>query len=131
MHEHLLYFILLSNNVKIKIHRTVILPFVLYECETWSLTLREEQWQRVFENRTLMKIFGLKRDEVTEKWRRLQNDQLCDLYTSTDITCIRVIKSRIMRWSGYVARMGYRRAAYRVWMGRPDRRRPLVRPRRR
>ena len=71
--------------MKIKIHRTVILPFVLYECETWSVTLREEEWQRVFENRMLMKIFGRKRDEVTEEWRRLQNEQLYDSYSSQDI----------------------------------------------
>jgi hypothetical protein len=67
--------------MKIKIRRTVILPLVLYGCETWSLTLREKQWQRVFENRMLMKIFGPKRDEATGKWRRLQNELLYDLYS--------------------------------------------------
>jgi hypothetical protein len=66
--------------MKIKVHRTVILPSGLYEFEIWSLTLREGQWQRVFENGMLMKIFGPTRDEATRKWRRLQNEQHYDLY---------------------------------------------------
>jgi len=67
------YFVLslLSKNIKIKIYRTVILPVVLYGCETWSLTLREERRLRVFENTVLMRIFGPKRDEVTGEWRKL------------------------------------------------------------
>jgi hypothetical protein len=64
---------LLSRNVKIKIYKTIILPVVLYECETWSLTSREEHRLRVFENRVLRRIFGPKRDEVTEEWRKLHN----------------------------------------------------------
>jgi hypothetical protein len=56
---------LLSKNIKIKVHRTIILPVVLYGCETWSVTLREERRLRVFENRVLRRIFGHKRDEVT------------------------------------------------------------------
>jgi hypothetical protein len=63
---------LLSRNTKIKIHRTIILPVVLYGCETWSLTLREEHRLRVFENRVLRRIFDPKRGEVTGEWRRLQ-----------------------------------------------------------
>jgi hypothetical protein len=76
--------------MKIKIYRTTIFPVILYECETWSLTLREEYTLRVFENRVLRKIFGPKRDGVTGKWRRLHNEELYDLYTSQNI--IRVIK---------------------------------------
>ena len=67
---------LLSKNLKIKICRTVILPVVLYGCETWSLRLREEHRLRVFENRTLRRVFGPKRDEVTGDWRKLHNVEL-------------------------------------------------------
>jgi hypothetical protein len=96
---------LLSKNTKIKIYRTVvILCVVLYGCETWSVTLREEHRLRVFENRVLREIFGHKRDGVTGEWRRLHNEELNDLYSSPNI--IRVIKSRRMRWTGHVARMG-------------------------
>ena len=82
----------------------VILPVVLYGCETWSLTLREERKLRVFENRVLRKIFGPRRDEVTGEWRRRHNEELNDLYSSPNI--VRVIKSIRMRWAGHVARMG-------------------------
>jgi PAS domain-containing protein len=120
---------LLSKNIKIKIYRTVILPVVLYWCETWSLTLREEHRLRVFENRALTRIFGLMRDEVKGKWRRLHNEELNDLYSSANI--IRVMKSRRMRWARHVARMGEGRGAYRILVGKPEGRRPLGRPRRR
>ena len=63
----------------IKIYRTIILPVVLYGCETWSLTLREENRLRVFENRVLRGIFGAKRDEVRGEWRKLHNEELNDL----------------------------------------------------
>jgi hypothetical protein len=65
---------LLPRNVKVKIYKTIILPVVLYGCETWSVTLREEHGLRVFENRVLSRIFGPKRDDVTGEWRKLQND---------------------------------------------------------
>jgi hypothetical protein len=70
----------LSKNTKIKIYRTILLPVVLYECETWSLTLTEEYWLRVFENRVLRRIFGSKREEVTGEWRRLYNEELNDAH---------------------------------------------------
>ena len=74
----------------VKIHRTIILPVVLYGRETWSRTLREECRVKVFENRVLRRILGPKRDEVTGEWRRLHNEKLCALYPSPDT--IRVIK---------------------------------------
>jgi hypothetical protein len=67
---------LLSRNIKVKIYKTVILLVVLYGCDTWSLTLREEQRLRVFENRVLRRIFGSKKDEVTGEWRKLHNEEL-------------------------------------------------------
>ena len=73
---------------------------------------------RVFENRVLRKVFGPKRDEVTGRWRRLLNKELYALYSSPNI--IRVMKSRRLRWAGHVARMGERRGAYRVLLGKPE-----------
>ena len=67
---------LLSKNLKIRIYRTIILLVVLYGCETWSLALREERKLRLFENMVLRRIFGPRRDEVTEEWRRLHNEEL-------------------------------------------------------
>jgi hypothetical protein len=80
---------LLSRNVKVRIFKTIILPVVLYGCETWSLTLREEHRLRVFENRVLGRIFGPKRDEVTGEWRKLHNEELNNLYSSSDIRQVR------------------------------------------
>jgi hypothetical protein len=82
----------------------LIWPVILYGCETWSLTLRDEHRRRVFKNKVLRRIFGPKRDEVTERWRKLHIEKLPDLYSSPSI--IRTIKSRRMRWVGLVARMG-------------------------
>ena len=95
---------LLTKNLKIKIYRTIILSVVVYGCETWSLTLREERRLRVFENRVLRGICGPKRDEVTGEWRTLHNEELNDQYCSPII--VRVIKQRGMRWVGHVACMG-------------------------
>jgi hypothetical protein len=80
----------LSKHIKIRIYKTIILPVVLYGCETWSLTLREEYRLRVFENRVLRRIFRPKGDEVTGDWRKLHSEELPNLYSSPDI--IRMIK---------------------------------------
>jgi hypothetical protein len=100
--QHLLSSRLLSENVKPRINKTIILPVFLCGCETWSL--REKRILRVFENRVLRRIFGPKRDEVTGGWRKLHNEELHNLYSSPSI--IRMIKSRRMRWAGHVARLG-------------------------
>jgi hypothetical protein len=120
---------LLSRNVKFKIYRSTIQSFVLYGCETWSLTLRKEERKKVFDNRVLRRIFEPKRDEVTGEWRKLHNEELHNLYSSPDI--IRLIKSRRMRWAGHVARMGEERKVWRVLVENPDGERPLGRQRRR
>jgi hypothetical protein len=111
--------------LKIRIYKTVILPVVLYGCETLSLTLREEHRLRVLENRVLRRIFGRKRDEVTREGRKLHNEELRDLYSLPSI--IRVVKLRSMRWAGNIARIGEKRNAYRLLVGK----RPLGRPRHR
>jgi hypothetical protein len=90
--------------------------------------LGEKHRLRVFENRVLRRIFGPKREE-DGSWRKLHNDELHSLYSSPNI--VRVIKSRRMRWAGHVACMGEGRGVYRVLVGRPKRKRPLGRPRRR
>ena len=120
---------LLSKNLKINIHRNIILPVVLYGYETLSLILREERRLRVFENRVSRRIFGPKRDEVTGAWRKLHNEILNELYCSPNI--VRMIKSRRMRWAVHVARMVEGRAVYRVLVGKPEGKGALERPRRR
>ena len=84
----------LSKNLEVKIYRTIILPFVLYGCETWSLTPREECRIRVFDSSVLRRIFGPKRGEVTSEWRKLHNEELNDLYSSPNV--VWVIKSSRM-----------------------------------
>jgi hypothetical protein len=112
---------------KIKIYRTIIFPVVLYGCETWALTMKEEGTLRVFKNRVLRRILGPKRNEGTGEWRRLHNEKLYTLYSSPSI--IRVIKSR--RWAEHVACVREREGSYRVSVGKPEGRRPLRRPKHR
>jgi hypothetical protein len=114
---------LLRKNVKIRIYKTIILPVVLYGCETWSLTLREVHRLRVFENR----VQGPKRDEATGGWRKLHNEELRDLYSSASL--IRMNTSRRMICAGHVARMGVKRNVCRLLVGKPKGKRPLAIPR--
>jgi hypothetical protein len=107
-----------NHIIKMRIYKTIILPVVLYGCETWFLTLREEHSLRVFENRVLRRIFGPKRDEMTREWSKLHNEELRDLYSSPNI--LRMIKLRRMRWAGDVAHIMDNRNAYRVLMRKPE-----------
>jgi hypothetical protein len=113
----------------LKIYKTIIVPVVLYGCETWPLTLMEECRLGVFGNWVLRRIFGPKRNEVTGEWRKLHNEELYNLYSSPDI--IRQVKSRRMRWAWHVTRMGKERKVYKVLVGKPEGKRPLGRQRRR
>jgi hypothetical protein len=94
-------------------------------CETWSPTLREESRLRVFENRMLRRTFKPKRDEVTGDWRKLHNEEFHNSCSSPNI--IGMIKSKRMRWAGYVARIGETRNAYRAFVGKPEGKKPLGR----
>jgi hypothetical protein len=128
--QNLLSSRLLPKKLKIKKYRTIILPVVLYRCEIWSLTLREERRLRVFENRVLRRVFGPKSDdEVTGEWRKLHNEELNDLYSLPNI--VRLVKFRRMRWAGHVARMGEDRGVHRVLVRTPEGKRSLGRPRHR
>jgi hypothetical protein len=100
-------------------------PFKVYYAK---YKRRAEHRLRVFKNRVLRRIFGPKRDEVTGEWRKLHNEEFRDLYSWPNI--IRIIKSRRMRWAGHVARMGEKRNAYRLLVGKPKGKRPLGRPKR-
>jgi hypothetical protein len=104
---------LLSKNITIRIHETVILPVVWYGCETWSPALRHEHCLGMFENR-FVRAFGSTRDGITGWWSKLHNEELDNFQSLPNI--IRMIKSRRVRWTGHVARarMGARRSAYRV-----------------
>jgi len=106
-------------------YRTIILSVVLYGCETWSLTLREERRLRVFENKVLRRIFGSKSDEVTGEWRKLHSEELNDLY------CCSGDKIEKNEMGGHVARMEEGRGVYSVFVGSYEGKRPLGRPRRR
>jgi len=86
---------LLPKNTKIMIHKTTILSVVLYGCEIWSLTMREESRLRVFQNRVLRRIFGPQKDKVKGEWRKLHSDELNDTYSSPNI--VQVMKSRRMK----------------------------------
>jgi hypothetical protein len=110
--QNLLSSSLLSKNLKINIYRTVILYVVLYGCETWSLTLREEYWLKVFENRVLRRIFGPKWGQLTGEWSRVHYKETNDLYSSPNI--FRLIKLRRMRLAGHLAHLGERRGMFRV-----------------
>jgi hypothetical protein len=103
------------------------LPVVLYGCETWSLTIREELRLRVFENRVLKKRFSPKKDEVTGGWRKLHNEKLHNPYSSPSI--IIMIKPRSMRWAGHIALIDEKRNACRLLVGKPEGKRLLRRPR--
>ena len=120
---------LLSKKLKIKIYRTITLPVVLYGCETWSLTQRDERRLSVFENRVLRRVFEPKGDEVTGECRKLHNEELSGLYSLPNI--VRVVTSRRMRWAGHVARTGEGRVVHRVLVGKTEGKRPLGRSRRR
>jgi hypothetical protein len=117
---------LLSKKLKIKIYRSIILPVVLYGCETWSVTSRQEHRLRVLQNTVVKKIFGPKRDEVLGEWRRL-NNKVYDLYSSPNIILCDESKNEM---GGACSYMGDR-GAYRVLMGKPEDKRPLGKPRNR
>jgi hypothetical protein len=104
--QNLLFSRLLSIIVRIRIYKAIILPVVLCGCETWSLTVRKVHRLRVFENRVLTRIFGVKTNEVTGGWRKLHNEDLHNLCSLPGI--IRMIKSRRMRWVERIALMGKR-----------------------
>ena len=118
--QNLLSSSLLSKNTKIKIYRTIILPVVLYGCETWALTLREERRLRVSENRVLRRKFGDKRYEVTGEWRILHNEELCALYSSPKT-----------EMGGSCSTYRERKGAYRVLVRKSEGRRPFGRLRHR
>jgi hypothetical protein len=114
---------------KFNYFNTIILPIVLYWCKTLSLTLREEHRLKVFENRVLRRVFGPKRDEIIGRWTKLHNDERHNLYSSPSV--INMITSRRMKWVGQVGRIGEKRNAYRVLVGKPEGKELLGRPKHR
>jgi hypothetical protein len=113
------------ENLRIRKYKTIILPVLLYGCETWSLTLREERRVRVFGKRVLRRILGPKRDEAPGEWRKLHNEELHDLYPSPSII------SEEDEMGGACSTTRVKRNAYKLLVGKPEGRRPLGRPRRR
>jgi hypothetical protein len=113
--QNLLSSRLLSKNTKIRVYRTIILPVILYGCETWSVTLREERRLRVFENRVLRRIFGPTRARRQGSGEDYIMRNLMTLYSSPDI--IRVIKSRRLRWAGHEACGGRGEVHTGFWWG--------------
>jgi hypothetical protein len=103
--QNLLSSSLLSSSTKVEKYRAINLPVVLYECESWSLTQREEHRLRMSENRVLGRIFGPQGNEVRGEWRTLHEEELNDVCSSPNI--VRVIKSRRIRWAGYVVCVGW------------------------
>jgi len=120
---------LLSKNIKIKIYRTILLSFVVYGCETWSLILRDQRRLRVFENRVLRRLLGPTWDEVKSEWKKLYNEKLNDLYCSPNV--IWVNKSGRMRLAGHVVPIGEESGVHRDLVGKLEGKRPLGRSRRR
>jgi hypothetical protein len=118
---------LLSKKLKIKTYRNIILPVVLYGCETWSHTLKEKLRLSGLEKNVLKKIFGPKKDKLTGEWGTLQYEEPNGLYSSPNT--IQMIKLRRMRWEGHVACMGESRGAQRVLVGKQEGKRQLGRPR--
>ena len=116
--QNLLSSRLSSNNTEIKIYKTIILPKVLYGCETWLLTLREERRLMMFENRVLMSLFRPKRDEVTGEWRKQDNEELRYLYSLPSIS--RLIKSRRMTWAKHVVCMWKRGSVDMILVEKPE-----------
>jgi hypothetical protein len=98
---------LVSKNVKIRIHKPIILPVVLFGCEAWSLILREERGLGVFQNGVLRMIFGQKREKVTGEWRKLHNEELSYFFSSPRM--IRIIKSRWMTLVGECSTNGVKK----------------------
>ena len=120
---------LLYKNINTNIYRTVILRVVMYGCETWSLTLREERRLKISENTVLRRTFWPRRDEVTGEWSKLHNEELYDLYSSPNIIWVTI--SRIIGWTEHVARIGERRGVYSILVVKSEGKRPLRRPWRR
>jgi hypothetical protein len=118
---------LLSKNIRIKIHRSIVLPIVLYGCGTWFFRSRKEYRLRFIENRLRRKIFGTKEDEEIGAWRRIHKEELHEFFSLPNI--IRMIKSRRLKWAGHVARMWERRNTCRILVGKFDGKRPRGIPR--
>ncbi|KAG7311679.1 hypothetical protein JYU34_002732 [Plutella xylostella] len=117
---------LLSRNTKLRIYKTVIRPILMYGCEAWTLTQKEESQLLVAERKVLRKIFG-PRQRPDGSWRVLKNAELEDLMAGANI--VGETKAHRLRWLGHLQRMGEDRSAKRAYMGRPTGRRPVGRPR--